>query len=162
MNRLETDKNHMSKGKYDMEMIRCVWGNNIEFLPIKMLTGPNLKAVEKRRGAGIEIADPELGVKLTKAQLKALAVNFPEIDPDFELPPEPLPLTDAELGDLLAEPPLIDGVPEEQTTVVFSDYLNEKIRLVNRPYQDETAIDPDPETPEPTIKRRGRKPKTTA
>lgn len=133
MNRLETDKNHM-KGKYDMEMIRCVWGKTIEFLPIKMLTGPNLKAVEKRRGAGIEIADPELGVKLTKAQLKALAVNFPEIDPDFELPPEPLPLTDAELGDLLAEPVAVH----------------------------ETAIDPDPETLEPTIKRRGRKPKTTA
>ena len=119
-----------------MEMIRCVWGKNIEFLPIKMLTGPNLKAVERRRGAGIEIADPELGVKLTKAQLKALSVNFPEIDPDFELPPEPLPLTDAELGDLLAEP------------------VAEPVAV------HETAIYPDPETPEPTIKRRGRKPKT--
>lgn len=160
MNRLETDKNHM-KGKYDMEMIRCVWGKTIEFLPIKMLTGPNIKAVEKRRGAGIEIADPELGVKLTKAQLKALAVNFPEIDPDFELPPEPLPLTDAELGDLLAEPPLIDGVPEEHTTVVFSSYLNEKIRLVNRPYQDGMPVAHETETPAP-IKRGGRKPKTTA
>ena len=95
---------HMGKGKYEMDMIRCVWGKSIEQLPIKMLTGPNLKAVEKRRGANIEIADPDLGKKLTHAQLKALSVNFPEIDPDFELPPEPNPLTDAELGDLVAEP----------------------------------------------------------
>ena len=87
-----------------MDMIRCVWGKSIEQLPIKMLTGPNLKAVEKRRGANIEIADPDLGKKLTHAQLKALSVNFPEIDPDFELPPEPKPLTDAELGDLVADP----------------------------------------------------------
>lgn len=132
--RLETDKNHMSKGKYDMEMIRCVWGKTIEFLPIKMLTGVNLKAVEKRRGAGIEIADPDLHTKATRAQLKALSFNFPELDPDFTLPPEPLPLTDAELGDLLAEPVAVH----------------------------ETIIDPETETPEPTIKRRGRKPKTTA
>jgi hypothetical protein len=94
----------MGKGKYAMEMIRCVWGKSIEQLPIKMLTGQNLKAVEKRRGANIEIADPDLGKKLTHAQLKALSVNFPEIDPDFELPPEPKPLTDAELGDLVADP----------------------------------------------------------
>lgn len=144
--RLETDKNHMSKGKYDMEMIRCVWGKNIEFLPIKMLTGVNLKAVEKRRGAGIEIADPDLHTKATRAQLKALSFNFPELDPDFTLPPEPLPLTDAELGDLLAEPPA-------PLPLIAPEVINES--------QDIEVVLTDPETPEPTIKRRGRKPKTT-
>jgi hypothetical protein len=106
----------MGKGKYAMEMIRCVWGKNIEQLPIKMLTGPNLKAVEKRRGASIEIADPDLAKKLTHAQLKELSVNFPEIDPDFELPPEPKPLTDAELGDLVAEPVEQTESPAEADT----------------------------------------------
>lgn len=126
-------------GKYDMEMVRCVWGKNIEFLPIKMLTGPNLKAVEKRRGASIEIADPDLGKKLTHAQLKALSVNFPEIDPDFELPPEPKPLTDEELGDLI-DTPVEAKEPEP----------------VEEPTE---AVTKETETPAPVVKRRGRKPK---
>lgn len=139
---LETDKNHM--GKYDMEMVRCVWGKNIEFLPIKMLTGPNLKAVEKRRGASIEIADPDLGKKLTHAQLKALSANFPEIDPDFELPPEPKPLTDAELGDLAATPVAVkEATPEP----------------VEEPTEPTEAVTEETETPAPVVKRRGRKPK---
>jgi hypothetical protein len=130
----ETDDN-MGKGKYAMEMIRCVWGNSIEQLPIKMLTGQNLKAVEKRRGASIEIADPDLGKKLTHAQLKALSVNFPELDPDFVLPPEPQPLTDAELGDLVAvlnvepyEPPApLPLIASEEVEVVAPDKSEEDI-----------------------------------
>lgn len=128
-------------GKYDMEMVRCVWGKNIEFLPIKMLTGPNLKAVEKRRGASIEIADPDLGRKLTHTQLKALAVNFPEIDPDFKLPDEPKPLTDAELGDLVATP------------VAVKEANPEPVEVPTEAATEET------ETPAPVVKRRGRKPK---
>lgn len=137
-------------GKYEMEMIRCVWGKNIEFLPIKMLTGPNLKAVEKRRGASIEIADPDLGKKLTHAQLKALSANFPEIDPDFELPPEPKPLTDEELGDLVAQPVAVkEAIPEPVSETVEDVEPSEPIE----------AATEETETPAPVVKRRGRKPK---
>jgi hypothetical protein len=145
-------------GKYDMEMIRCVWGKNIEFLPIKMLTGPNLKAVEKRRGANIEIADPDLGKKLTYAQLKALSTNFPEIDPDFELPPEPKPLTYAELGDLVAAPVAVKEVkpePVELPVEPIAETVEEPVEVA----EVTEAATEETETPAPVVKRRGRKPK---
>jgi hypothetical protein len=103
----------MGKDRYMAQMIRCIWERGtIQFLPVKMLTGPNLKAVEKRRGANIQISDPDLHTKLTKEELKALSVNFPEYDPDMVLPPEPEPLSIEELGDLAVEP--VESV-EEQT-----------------------------------------------
>jgi hypothetical protein len=103
----------MGKNRYMAQMIRCIWERGtIHFLPVKMLTGPNLKAVEKRRGASIQIADPELHTKLTREELKALSVNFPEYDPDMVLPPEPEPLSVEELGDLAVEP--VEAVEEEE------------------------------------------------
>lgn len=103
----------MGKNRYMSQMIRCIWERGtIHFLPLKMLTGPNLRSVEKRRGASIQIADADLHTKLTSEQLKALSVNFPEYDPDMVLPPEPKPLSVDELGDLAVDPVEEETKPE--------------------------------------------------
>jgi hypothetical protein len=111
-------------------LIRILRGRQSWELPLKALTGKYLSRIEKVHK--IQIVDPDLHDKLNKHELKALSVNFPELDPDLVLPPEPKPLTDTELGDLVAQPVAIE-VTEVAT--------------------EET------ETPEPTVQRRGRKPK---
>jgi hypothetical protein len=93
----------------DNTLIRILRGPKAWDLPLKALTGPYLSRIEKKYR--IQIADPELHTKLTREELKALSVNFPEYDPDMVLPPEPEPLSVEELGDLAVEP--IEAVEEE-------------------------------------------------
>ena len=91
-------------------LIRIIRGKVTRDLPLKALTGPYLSRIEKQHR--IQIADPELHTKLTREDLKALSVNFPEYDPDMVLPPEPEPLSVAELGDLAVEPVEEETKPE--------------------------------------------------